>query len=146
MRRRAFITLLGAAAVAWPVVARAQQAEPMRRIGVLLPSAASHVGFQTWVRAFLDEMQRLGWRVGGNVRIDTRWATTNAPDIRRHATDLVALAPDVIVAHGASTVAALLTTTRTVPIVFAIVSDPVAAGFVDSLSRPGGHTTGFMPF
>jgi putative tryptophan/tyrosine transport system substrate-binding protein len=145
MRRREFIRLVGGAA-AWPVVARAQQPERMRRIGVLLPSAASHVGFQNWVRAFLDEMKRLGWTAGGNVRIDTRWATTNAPDIRRHATDLVALAPDVILAHGASTVAALLSTTRTVPIVFAIVSDPVAAGFVDSLARPGGHTTGFMPF
>jgi putative ABC transport system substrate-binding protein len=96
------------------------------------------------VGAFLQELQQLGWAIGRNVRIDTRWATSNAADIRRHATELVALAPDVILAAGVSTVAALLQLTRTVPIVFPIAGDPVAAGFVDSLGRPGGNATGFM--
>ena len=145
MRRREFITLLGGAA-AWPLAARAQQPERMRRIGVLLPAAADDAEFQARVGAFLQGLALLGWTIGRNVRIDTRWATTNAAEIRRHAAELAALAPDVILAHGASTVGPLLQATRTVPIVFPVVGDPVGAGFVDSLARPGGNATGFMTF
>ena len=143
MRRREFITLLGGAA-AWPLTARAQQAERVRRIGLLLATTADDADFQAWVGAFLQALALLGWTIGRNVRIDTRWATANAGEIRRHAAELVALAPDVILAHGSSTVGALTQATRTVPIVFPVVSDPVAAGFVDSLARPGGNATGFM--
>jgi putative ABC transport system substrate-binding protein len=146
MRRREFISLLGGAAAVWPVVARAQQSERMRRIGIILPQAADDREFQAWVAAFLQALAQLGWSIGHNVRIDTRWATTNAAEIRRHAAELAALAPDVILAHGDSTVGPLLQVTRTVPIVFPIVSDPVGAGFVDSLARPGGNATGFMIF
>jgi putative ABC transport system substrate-binding protein len=146
MRRREFISLLGGAAAVWPVVARAQQSERMRRIGIILPQAAGDREFQAWVAAFLQALAQLGWSIGHNVRIDTRWATTNAAEIRRHAAELAALAPDVILAHGDSTVGPLLQVTRTVPIVFPIVSDPVGAGFVDSLARPGGNATGFMIF
>jgi putative tryptophan/tyrosine transport system substrate-binding protein len=143
MRRREFITLLCGAAV-WPLAARAQQPERIRRVGIILPAAADNAEFQAWVGAFLQGLQQAGWSIGQNVRIDTRWATANATDIRRHAAELVALAPDVILAHGASTVRPLLQATRTVPIVFPIVGDPVGAGFVDSLARPGGNATGFM--
>ena len=146
MKRREFITLVGGAAAAWPLAARGQQPERMRRVGVLLPAAADDRNYQAWVGAFLQGLQQSGWDIGRNVRIDTRWATTNATDIRRHAAELVALAPDVILAHGASTVGPLLQATRTVPIVFPIVVDPVAAGFVDSLARPGGNATGFLLF
>jgi putative ABC transport system substrate-binding protein len=145
MRRREFVGLLGGAAV-WPLAARAQQAERMRRIGVLLPAAVDDSQFQTWVGAFLQGLGQLGWRIGRNVRIDTRWATDNAADIRKHAAELVALAPDVILAHGGSAVAPLLQETRTVPIVFPAAVDPVGAGFVDSLARPGGNATGFLVF
>src|SRR6516225_6504621 len=143
MRRREFITLLGGAAT-WPLAARAQQGERMRRIGVLLPASADDARFQTFVGAFLQELQSLGWSIGRNVRIDTRWATANAAAIRRQAAELVALTPDVILAHGASTLGPLLEATRTVPIVFPVTADPVGAGFVDSLARPGGNATGFM--
>jgi putative ABC transport system substrate-binding protein len=146
MRRREFITLLGAAAVARPLAARAQQGERMRRIGVLLPAAADDAEFQTWVGAFLQALALLGWTIGRNVRIETRWATANATEIRRHAAELAALAPDVILAHGAATLAPSLQVTRTVPTVFVVVTDPVGAGLVDSLSRPGGNATGFMNF
>jgi putative tryptophan/tyrosine transport system substrate-binding protein len=146
MRRREFITLLGGAAAAWPIAARAQQAEPMRRVGILLPAAADDAEYQARVGAFLQGLALLGWTIGRNLRIDTRWATANAAEIRRHAAELAALAPDVILAHGASTVGPLLQATRTVPIVFPVVSDPVAAGFVDSLARPGGNATGFVVF
>ena len=145
MKRRAFITLLGSAA-AWPLAARAQQGEQVRRIGILLPVAADDAEFQTRVGAFLQGLQQLGWAIGRNVRIDTRWAGANAAEIRRHAAELIALAPDVILAHGTSTVGPLLQATRTVPIVFPTAADPVAAGFVDSLARPGGNATGFMEF
>ena len=118
----------------------------MRRIGVLLPAAADDAEFQARVAAFLQGLAQLGWTIGRNVRIDTRWATANAAEIRRHAAELVALAPDVILATGASTVGPLLQATRTVPIVFPVVADPVGAGFVDSLARPGGNATGFMQF
>ena len=144
MRRRDFITLLGGAAVAWPLAARAQQPERMRRIGVLLPAAADDAEFQARVGAFLQGLAQLGWTIGRNVRIDTRWAGADAAEIRRHAAELAALAPDVILAHGGATVGPLLQATRTVPIVFVVVVDPVGAGFVDSLARPGGNATGFL--
>jgi putative tryptophan/tyrosine transport system substrate-binding protein len=143
MRRREFITLLCSAAV-WPLAARAQQPERMRRIGILLAATADDAEFQAWVGAFLQALALWGWTIGRNVRIDTRWATANAGEIRRHAAELATLAPDVILAHGASTVGPLLQATRTVPIVFPVAGDPVGAGFVDSLARPGGNATGFM--
>ena len=148
MRRREFITLLGggAATVAWPPPGRAQQGERMRRIGVLLAANADDVEFQTWVGAFLQGLQQAGWSIGQNVRIDTRWATSNAAGIHKQAAELAALAPDVILAHGASTVGPLLQATRTVPIVSPVFGDPVGAGFVDSLARPGGNVTGFVSF
>jgi putative tryptophan/tyrosine transport system substrate-binding protein len=143
--RRSFITLLGGAAV-WPLAARAQQRERMRLIGVLLPATADDLEMQARVGAFLQGLQQSGWTIGRNVRIDTRWATTDAAEIRRHAAELAALAPDVILAHAATTVGPLLQATRTVPVVFPAVVDPVGAGFVDSLARPGGNATGFMNY
>src|SRR5262249_1855052 len=135
--RRKFLATLGGWA-AWPFAARAQQGERMRRIGVLLPAAADNAGYQEWLGAFLQSLALLGWTIGRNVRIDTRWATASAAEIRRHAAELVALAPDVILAAATSTVGPLLQATRTVPIVFPNIGDPVGAGFVDSLARPGG--------
>ena len=146
MRRRAFIALLGGAAAAWPLAARAQQRERMRRIGVLLPATADNREFQARLGAFLQGLQQSGWSIGRNVQIDTRWATAKAAEIRRHAGELAALAPDVILAHGVSTVGPMVQATHTVPIVFPVAGDPVAAGFVDSLARPGGNATGFMSF
>jgi putative tryptophan/tyrosine transport system substrate-binding protein len=143
MRRREFITLVGGAS-AWPLAARAQQGERVRRVAILLPAAADDTEFQARVGAFLQELAVLGWTIGRNVRIDTRWATTNAVEVRRHAAELAALKPDIILAHGTSTVGPMLQATRTVPIVFPVVTDPVGAGFVDSLARPGGNATGFM--
>jgi putative ABC transport system substrate-binding protein len=145
-KRRQFITLLGGAAATWPLAARAQQGERMRRIGVLLPAAADDAEFQARVGAFLQALALLGWTIGRNVRIDTRWAGADAASIRRHAVELAALAPDVILAFGGSTVGPLLQATRTVPIVFPAAVDPVGSGFVDSLARPGGNATGFMGF
>jgi len=144
--RRKVITLLASAAVAWPLAARAQQADRVRRVGVLLPAASDDAEFQARVGAFLQGLQQSGWSIGRNVRIDTRWATPNASNIRRHAAELVTLAPDVILAHGASTMRPLLEVTRSVPIVFPVAGDPVAAGFVDSLARPGGNATGVHDF
>ena len=146
MQRRDFITLLGGAAAAWPLAARAQQSDRMRRIGVLLPAAADDSEFQARMGAFLQALALLGWTIGRNVRIDTHWATTNRDDIRRHAAELATLAPDVILAFGASTVGPMLQATRTVPIVFPVAVDPVGGGFVDSLARPGGNATGFMAY
>jgi putative ABC transport system substrate-binding protein len=147
MRRRQFITLLGGAAAAWPLAAHAQQPGGMRRIGVLMASAADDLESQARVAAFVQGLAQLGWSNGRNVRIDTRWATTNADDLRRHAAELAALAPDVLVAGtGTATAAPLLQATRTVPIVFVVVIDPVGAGFVASLARPGGNATGFTTF
>ena len=143
MRRRDFFGVLGGAA-AWPVVARAQQGERVRRIGILLPGAADDPRYQAWVRVFLEVLAAGGWTIGRNVNVDTRFATANSAEIRKHAVDLAALQLDVILAHGASTVGPLLQVTRSVPIVFPIVADPVAAGFVDSLAQPGGNVTGFM--
>jgi putative tryptophan/tyrosine transport system substrate-binding protein len=149
MRRRDFIAEIGGAAAVLalrPLAARAQQGERVRRIGVLLPAAADDAEFQARAGAFLQALGQLGWTIGRNVQIDTRWAGVNAADIRRHAAELVALAPDVILANGAVTVAPLLQATRTLPIVFPTAVDPVGAGFVNSLARPGGNATGFMTF
>jgi putative ABC transport system substrate-binding protein len=146
MRRREFIKILGSATAGWSLAARAQQPERMRRIGVILPAAANDAEFQTWVGAFLQALAQLGWTIGRNVRIDTRWATANPAEIRKQAAELVALAPDVILASGTSTVGPVLQATRTVPIVFPTVVDPVGAGFVESLARPGGNATGFLLF
>jgi ABC-type uncharacterized transport system substrate-binding protein len=146
MRRRDFITLLGGAAAAWPLAARAQQPERVRRIGVLLNATADNPDYQAWVGAFRQALQELGWVDGRNVRIDIHWATVNPADIRRQAAELVALAPEVILAPGTTTVGPLIRATRTVPIVFPIIADPVAGGFVDSLAHPGGNATGFMLF
>jgi putative ABC transport system substrate-binding protein len=143
MRRRDFITLAGGA-VAIPFVVHAQQGERVRTIGVLLPAGAGDPVFQARLAAFQQELALLGWSIGGNVRIDTRWATTNPAEIRQHAAELVALAPDVILSTGDSTVPPLLQATRTVPIVFPVANDPVGAGYVESLARPGGNVTGFM--
>jgi putative ABC transport system substrate-binding protein len=143
MKRRDFITLLGGA-VAWPLAAHAQQPERMRRIGVLIPYAADDPEGQARIAAFLQGLQQLGWTEGRNVRIDYRWSAGDADRARRYAAELVALAPDVILASGTSTVGPLLQATRTVPIVFPVIGDPVGAGFVDSLARPGGNATGFM--
>src|SRR6186997_1832656 len=146
MRRREFITLVGGAA-AWPMVARAQLNERVRRVGVLVASSADDAEWQARIAAFNEGLAQLGWTEGRNVRIDTRWATTNADNLRKHAAELAATTPDVLVAaSGTSSVAALLQATRTVPIVFAIVVDPVGAGFVASLARPGGNATGFTMF
>ena len=145
MRRREVIAGIGAAA-AWPLAARAQQGERMRRVGVLLNAAEKDSEYQAWLGAFLQGLELLGWDVTRNVRIDTRWATADAAEIRRHAAELAMLAPDVILASGGSTVAPLLQATRSVPVVFPVTTDPVAAGFVDSLARPGGNATGFMNF
>src|SRR5262245_14632062 len=144
MGRREFI-IGGMAAAAWPLVARAQQADKMRRIGVIIPLAANDLEGQARIAAFLQGLQELGWSVG-NLRIDIRWATANAAEIRRQATELVALAPDVILSMGTPSVAALLQATHTLTIVFTAVGDPVGAGFVESLSRPGGNATGFLTF
>ena len=146
MRRRAFIAALGGAA-AWPVVARAQQPERMRRIGVLQGgSDTDDPRSQPNVAAFRQALQQLGWTDGRNVRFDYRWPAGDADKARKYAAELVALAPDVILAISAVSLVPLLQATRTVPIVFVAVSDPVGAGFVDSLSRPGGNATGFVLF
>ena len=147
MSRRAFIAALGGAAAGLPLAAHAQQADRMRRIGVLFGSATNDSEHQARFGAFLQRLQQLGWVNGRNVQIDTRWATTNPDDIRRHAVELAALAPDVILgATGTVTLAPLLQATRTVPIVFALVIDPVGSGFVASLAQPGGNATGFTLF
>jgi len=142
MKRREFITLLGGAA-AWPLAARAQQRERMRRIGLLLNLGSDDQEGQTRNAAFLQALQELGWTVGRNIRIDYRWGAGNAELYRKHAADLVALAPDIILTNGTSIIGPVLQTTRTVPIVFVNVTDPVAGGFVESLARPGGNATGF---
>ena len=146
MNRREFITLIGGGAAAWPLAARGQPGERVRRVGVLMYLAADDAEAQARLAAFAQTLKQLGWSEGRNLRIDTHWAT--AEDIlRRHAAELVALAPDVLVAGtGSATVAPLLQATRTVPIVFVITIDPVGAGFVASLARPGGNATGFMAY
>ena len=143
MKRRDFITLIGGAAVTWSVAARAQQAKPVRRIGVLMSTAADDPEGQARHAAFLQGLQEFGWAVGRNARIDTRWSGGKADDIRKFATELVGLTPDVILASGGAVVGPLLQVTRSVPVVFTQTPDPVAAGFVASLARPGGNATGF---
>jgi ABC-type uncharacterized transport system substrate-binding protein len=145
MRRREFITLLGAAA-AWPLAASAQQPERLRRIGVLMNRAADNPEGQDRLAAFHQGLQELGWGVGRNVRIDTRWSEDNADRSAKYAAELLALTPDVILASGTLAVTALQRISRTLPIVFATVADPVGAGFVDSLARPGSNATGFMVY
>jgi putative ABC transport system substrate-binding protein len=146
MRRREFITLLGGAAAAWPSAARAQQPERMRRIGVLLNRIADDPEGQARLTAFVQGLQQLGWVDGRNVRMDVRWAAGVADHFRKYAAELVALVPDVILTDNAVGVAALQHATRTVPIVFVTVTDPVGGGFVKSLARPGGNSTGFASF
>ena len=146
MKRREFITLLGGAAVSWPLAARAQQDEQMRRIGVLIAQSADDQAQQARVETFLQGLQQLGWTVGRNLHIDIRWSAGKADDIRKHTVDLVALAPEVILVGGGTVLPSLLQATRSVPIVFVQVVDAVGAGFVDSLSRPGGNATGFTSF
>jgi putative ABC transport system substrate-binding protein len=146
VKRRQFITLLGGATVAWPLAARAQQADRVRRIGVLIPQAADDPESQDRIAAFSQGLHESGWIVGRNVQFEYRWGAGDADRVRRYAAELVALAPDVIVTSGGSTVPPLLQATRTVPIVFVNVADPVGGGLVDSLSRPGGNATGFVQF
>src|SRR5262245_64338756 len=141
MRRREFITLFGGAAAAWALNARAQHPERLRRIGVLMSLAADDPEAQARLAAFAQGLRELGWGDDRNVRIDTRWAAGDAERFRRYAAELIALAPDVILASGGTGVGALLQATRTVPIVFTQTADPVGAGYVDSLARPGGNTT-----
>jgi ABC-type uncharacterized transport system substrate-binding protein len=143
MKRRQFITLLGGAAAAWPLAARAE-GERIRRIGVLMTLAADDPEGQARLTAFVQGLQELGWTDGRNVRIDYRWPAGDAERTRRYATELAALAPDVILAGGGSVVPSLLQATRTVPIVFTQTPDPVGAGLVNSLARPGGNATGFL--
>jgi ABC-type uncharacterized transport system substrate-binding protein len=145
MRRREFITLVSAA-VAWPLAARGQQPERMRRIGVLTGTAANDPEAQARHSAFVQGLAQLGWTDGRNVRVDARWTAGNAADARKYAAELVALAPDVILVGGGASIGALLQATHSVPIVFAFVPDPVGSGFVNSLARPGGNVTGFTQF
>jgi putative ABC transport system substrate-binding protein len=145
LKRRDFIKVIAGSAASWPLAAYAQQPERVRRIGVLMNLPADDPEGQARLAAFAQALKQLGWSDGGNLRIDTRWAT--ADDIRRHAGELVALAPDVLVAGlGTATVVPLLQATRTVPIVFTVVIDPVGAGFVTSLAQPGGNATGFTNY
>jgi putative ABC transport system substrate-binding protein len=145
VNRRWFIRLLGSSA-AWPLMARAQQPDRIRRIGVLTNLAADDPEGQVRNTAFAQALAQLGWTVGQNLRIEQRWAAADAERIRKYAAELAALAPDVLLGTGAAGVAPLLQATRTLPVVFVLVPDPVGAGFVDSLARPGGNATGFVQF
>jgi ABC-type uncharacterized transport system substrate-binding protein len=145
VKRREFITLLGGAA-AWPLAARAQQRERMRSVGVLTPFAAHNTEGQNRVTAFAQALQQLGWSVGQNARLHYRWGDGTSATIQKYAAELVALAPDVILADSSAALSPLLQATQTIPIVFAIVADPVGAGYVETLARPGGNATGFTPF
>ena len=147
MRRREFILLLGSTAAGWPLAAHAQsKPKPMRRVAALMPYSANDPQSQNRNAAFLQALQQLGWTVGQNVQIDYRWSAGNEDDTRKYAAELVALAPDVIFTAGSAAIEPLRRATRTVPIVFALVPDPVGAGFVDSLARPGGNITDFTQF
>ena len=143
MRRREFITLLGGAAAAWPVVARAQQVERVRCVGILQNFPENDPVASVLNATFLKELRQSGWAVGNNIRIETRWAGNRSDDIRRHVAELVAFMPDVILANGTSTLGPLLQVSRTIPIVFVQVTDPVGSGYVESLAKPGGNATGF---
>ena len=145
MRRREVITLIGGS-MAWPLAARAQPARPVRLIGVLMNYAETDPVSQSLVAAFAQGLQQLGWTIGQNVKVDYRWGGGDAEARRKHAAELVALAPDVILAHSSAALAPLLQVTRTVPIVFTVVADPVGAGYVEGLARPGGNATGFTNF
>ena len=144
--RREIITLLGGAAAAWPLATHAQQSKHMRRVAALMPYTANDPQAQNRNAAFLQGLQQLGWTIGQNVQIDYRWSEGNEDDTRKYAAELVALAPDVIFTSGSAAIGPLRRATRTVPIVFVLVPDPVGAGFVDSLARPGGNITGFTQF
>jgi ABC-type uncharacterized transport system substrate-binding protein len=146
MRRREFITVIGGAAAAWPIATKAQQPQRLRRIGILMNRAADNPEGQDRLAAFHQGLQELGWGVGRNVRIETRWSEDNADPTVKHAAELVALAPDIVLASGTLAVTALQHISRTLPIVFAAVADPVGAGIVDSLAHPGGNATGFMVY
>jgi putative tryptophan/tyrosine transport system substrate-binding protein len=145
VNRRKFFTLLGGAAIAWPLAARAQQGERVRQIGVLMAFAESDHGAQSWVAAFREELGKLGWTEGRNIEINTRWATADVEAMQQFAKELVALQPDSILTSSTPATAAMLQQTRTIPIIFVWVADPVGSGFVASLSRPGGNATGFTP-
>jgi putative tryptophan/tyrosine transport system substrate-binding protein len=145
--RRKFVTLLGSTAAAWPLAARAQQSDRMRRVGVLVSGATEDdPDMRARKAAFLQGLQQVGWTDGSNVRVEYRWGLGNDANIRKYAAELIGLAPDVILVSGSSSLAAMLQATRTIPIVFMAVADPVGNGFVDSLARPGGNITGFMLF
>jgi putative tryptophan/tyrosine transport system substrate-binding protein len=146
MRRREFISLLGGAAAAWPLAARAQQGDRMRRIGVLMPFTANDPEAQARNVVFEQSLQQLGWTVGRDLQIDYRSSGGEAASVRRYAAELVALAPDAILTVGSVTIGPLQQATRTIPIVFVNVADPIGAGFVQSLARPGGNATGFTNF
>src|SRR5215475_10773213 len=145
MRRREFMAALGGAA-AWPLIAHTQERERLRRIGVLMPLAADDPEAQTRLGAFLQGLQQLGWTIGRNLRVDYRWGAGDLGAMRKYAVELVALTPDVLLAPGTTPVGPLLEATRAVPIVFVHAVDPVGAGFVSSLARPGGNATGFVQF
>jgi putative ABC transport system substrate-binding protein len=146
MRRREFITLLGGAAATWPLTARAQQPDRMRRLGLLIGYAENDPLSQPWIAAFLKGLSELGWSDNRNLHIDYRWASADVDRFKQFAKELVALKPDVILAHTTPATAALQRETADIPIIFVIVSDPVGAGFVASLARPGGNITGFINF
>jgi putative ABC transport system substrate-binding protein len=146
MRRRDFIVALGGAVVAWPLAAHGQQGERVRRIGVLMNFAQSDQGSQSWLRAFRPRLEELGWKDGGNVRIDDRWAAGDRDLLRSYAADLVSLKPDVLLGVPTPSVTALQQASRTIPIVFVGANDPIGSGFVASLARPGGNITGFVDF
>jgi putative ABC transport system substrate-binding protein len=145
MRRREFIALIGGAAAAWPLAARAQQPGQMRRISVLMGFAESDHEAQSWIAAFREELGKLGWTEGRNIEINTRWATADVESMQRFAKELVALKPDLILTSSTPATAAMLQQTRTTPVVFVWVANPVGSGFVASLARPGGNPTGFTP-
>ena len=146
MRRREFLGVLTGAVAVSSRVAHAQQPSGMRRIGIIVPASSTDVKFQIQVQAFEQELKKFGWTIGQNVQIETRWATANLNEIRKSAAELVALKPDVILAHGGSTLGALQQVSNTIPVVFPVAGDPVAGGFVESLARPGGNITGFALF
>jgi putative tryptophan/tyrosine transport system substrate-binding protein len=146
MRRREFIAFAGGLASGWPTVTWGQPANSVRRIGVLLAATSDDLQYQSRLRAFGQTLAQLGWTEGHNLRIDTRWGGGHAELTRQYAAELAALAPDIILASGNATVTPLLQATRAVPIVFAVVADPVGSGYAETLSRPGGNATGFMQF
>jgi len=146
MRRRDFIRAIVGSATAWPLTSRAQQSKPMRRVAALMPYSANDPQAQNRNAAFLQSLQQLGWTVGQNVQIDYRWSAGSEDDTRKYAAELVALAPDVLFTSGSAAIEPLRRATHTIPIVFVLVPDPVGAGFISSLARPGGNVTGFTNF